>query len=101
MRVSGGGSFQAVVSIADSLFEENFAVDGGGLWIGSGYLLAVTGTMFHGNNADALGGFGGAASVQSGGVAEFTACNFTGNFAFNGAGGEAPRYGRLRYVRLG
>lgn len=90
-----GGYFQAVVSIADSLFEGNFAEWGGGLWINSGYSLTVTGTVFRDNG---VARFGGAASVESGGVAEFTACNFTANFAHNGGGGEmAQQYGAVRY----
>ena len=85
-----GESFQALVSITDSLFEENFAVDGAGLYI-SDSSLTVTGTVFESNSATGGfgGGRGGAASVVSGGVAEFTACNFTGNTAWAGAGGEA------------
>eukprot|EP00903_Cladosiphon_okamuranus_P009052 g8654.t1 len=87
-----GGYFNTVVSINDSLFEENYAEWGGGLWIVFGYSLSVTGTVFRDN---LVARFGGAVSVGSGGVAEFTACSFTGNSAHNGAGGMIAEGCRL------
>lgn len=91
---SGGGvrvfgtsspSRGATVSIVDSLFEDNYAPHGGGLWLSSVSLLTVARSVLHGNKASY---FGGGASVESTEVAEFTACNFTESYAYNGAGGE-------------
>lgn len=88
MRLVGGYS-GATISIADSVFENNYAVSGAGLYIALDFSLTAARTVFRNNTADGLrAAFGGGAWLSSG-VAEFTACNFTGNFAWNMAGGEA------------
>ncbi|CAN0485034.1 unnamed protein product, partial [Hapterophycus canaliculatus] len=71
----------ATVTIADSLFEENYAGTGAGIFIASDFSLTVARTVFRNNTAvGERAAFGGGAYISSG-VAEFTACDFTGGFA--------------------
>ena len=90
MRVIGGGSsLPATVSVADSVFEGNFAAFGAGIWVSSGFRMTVDRTAFVDNviPRQYAAAIGGGASLGGGGDATFTGCNFTGNYAFNSAGG--------------
>lgn len=87
MRVQGDSPrSNATISIWNSLFEENFAPIGGGMYVTSGFRLSVEQTSFVNNSAYVW--HGGGASLDSEGEVMFRECNFTGGWGSNGGGGE-------------
>lgn len=85
-----GGTGSPTVSIADSVFEGNYAWNGAGMFVSSGFQMTVDRTVFVDNVVPRFFGtvtFGGGAELSGDGDAVFSACNFTGNYAFNAGGG--------------
>lgn len=87
MRVQGDSPrSKATVNISNSLFEENVAPTGGGMYVTSGFKLSVEQTSFVNNSAYVRSG--GGASLNSEGEGVFRKCTFTGGWGSNGGGGE-------------
>lgn len=87
MRVQGdyARGLIAQIYISDSLFQENWAPMGGGVYASYGMDLFAERTVFHDNVAE----MGGSVDISGpSGNARFAECNFTGGFAYNGGGGE-------------
>lgn len=87
MRVQGDNPrSNATISIWNSLFVENYAPTGGGMYVTSGFRLSVEQTSFVNNWAYVRSG--GGACLSSEGEVVFRGCNFTGGVGSTGGGGE-------------